>query len=141
MGYNYKGSSLLPFWFQIWDFNLGRSRSSEAGGDNLGFAINNCTDLVEDASFTTMEVLKEMDAINISFGTTSQNVSILYYLVFPLSTCIYNPKLFIWFWMVIMGTRETHETLLLLKTILSISLWMKVLLRGLHSHQAGIRTG
>ncbi|KAI3503624.1 hypothetical protein L1887_32070 [Cichorium endivia] len=63
---------------QIWDFNLGRSRSSEAGGDNLGFAINNCTDLVEDASFTTMEVLKEMDAINnISFATTSQNKQIL----------------------------------------------------------------
>lgn len=57
---------------QIWDFNLGRSRSSEAGGDNLGFALNNCTDLVEEASFTTMEVLKEMDTINISFANTSQ---------------------------------------------------------------------
>ncbi|MFS8032633.1 putative transcription factor C2C2-CO-like family [Helianthus anomalus] len=60
---------------QIWDFNLGRSRSSVAGRDDLGFAINNCTDLVEDASFTTTEVLKEMDAINISFATNhpSQN--------------------------------------------------------------------
>ncbi|PWA87743.1 B-box type zinc finger protein with CCT domain-containing protein [Artemisia annua] len=58
---------------RIWDFNLGRSRTCEAGRDNPGFAINNCTDLVEDASFTTMEVLKEMDAINISFGTPSQN--------------------------------------------------------------------
>nr|GEU30843.1 zinc finger protein CONSTANS-LIKE 14-like [Tanacetum cinerariifolium] len=58
---------------QIWDFNLGRSRTCEAGRDNPGFAINNCTDLVEDASFTTMEVLKEMDAINISFGPPSQN--------------------------------------------------------------------
>ncbi|KAJ9564219.1 hypothetical protein OSB04_000185 [Centaurea solstitialis] len=63
---------------QIWDFNLGRSRSSDAGCDNPDFAVNNCTDLVEDASFTTMEVLKEMDAINISFATIpSQNVSIL----------------------------------------------------------------
>lgn len=62
---------------QIWDFNLGRSRSSEAGCDNPGFAVNNCTDLVEDASFTTMEVLQEMDAINISFGTIpSQNKQI-----------------------------------------------------------------
>nr|XP_043608076.1 zinc finger protein CONSTANS-LIKE 15-like [Erigeron canadensis] len=63
---------------QIWDFNLGKSVSSKAGRDaNLGFAINNCTDIVEDASFTTMEVLKEMDAINISFGNTmSQNKQI-----------------------------------------------------------------
>ncbi|XP_071694061.1 zinc finger protein CONSTANS-LIKE 14-like [Rutidosis leptorrhynchoides] len=58
---------------QIWDFNLGRSISSDAGRDNLGFGINNCTDLVEDASFTTMEVLKEMDAINISFAGIPQN--------------------------------------------------------------------
>ncbi|GKB69568.1 hypothetical protein Tco_0930980, partial [Tanacetum coccineum] len=61
----------------IWDFNLGRSRTCEAGRDNPGFAINNCTDLVEDASFTTMEVLKEMDAINISFGPPSQNLESL----------------------------------------------------------------
>ncbi|KAI7737246.1 hypothetical protein M8C21_022979 [Ambrosia artemisiifolia] len=68
---------------QIWDFNLGRSRVSEAGCDNLGFGINNCTDLVEDASFTTMEVLKEMDAINISFATNpSQNKQNL-----PTSAC------------------------------------------------------
>ncbi|MFS8017539.1 putative transcription factor C2C2-CO-like family [Helianthus anomalus] len=61
---------------QIWDFNLGRSRSAEARCDNLGFAINNCTDLVEDASFTTMEVLKEMEAINIPIATNpSQNIS------------------------------------------------------------------
>ncbi|KAI3825261.1 hypothetical protein L1987_06742 [Smallanthus sonchifolius] len=61
---------------QIWDFNLGGSRSSDARCDNLGFAINNCTDLVEDASFTTMEVLKEMDAINIPIATNpSQNIS------------------------------------------------------------------
>ncbi|KAK9064700.1 hypothetical protein SSX86_016082 [Deinandra increscens subsp. villosa] len=63
---------------QIWDFNLGRSRSSESRCDNLGFAINNCsTDLVEDASFTTMEVLKEMDTISMPIAINpSQNVSI-----------------------------------------------------------------
>lgn len=82
-------SFLTSLTLQIWDFNLGRSRSSEAaGGDNLGFAINNCTDLVEDASFTTMEVLKEMDAINISFSGTPQNVSVLHYLVFSLSPAL-----------------------------------------------------
>ncbi|KAI7727848.1 hypothetical protein M8C21_013783 [Ambrosia artemisiifolia] len=60
---------------QMWDFNLGRSRSSEARCDNLGFAINNCTSLVDDASFTTTEVLKEMETINIPIAThPSQNI-------------------------------------------------------------------
>ncbi|XP_076881235.1 zinc finger protein CONSTANS-LIKE 15-like [Bidens hawaiensis] len=60
-----------PQTSQIWDFNLGRSRSPEARCDNIGFSINNCSDLVEDASFTTMEVLKEMEAINMPIATNS----------------------------------------------------------------------
>ncbi|XP_076895905.1 zinc finger protein CONSTANS-LIKE 14-like [Bidens hawaiensis] len=60
-----------PQTSQIWDFNLGRSRSPEARCDNIGFLINNCSDLVEDASFTTMEVLKEMEAINMPIATNS----------------------------------------------------------------------
>ncbi|KAL8229068.1 hypothetical protein R6Q57_013968 [Mikania cordata] len=61
---------------QIWDFHLGRSRSMESRCDDLRFSINNCTDLVEDASFSTLEVLKQMDAINIPTATnSSQNIS------------------------------------------------------------------